>query len=136
MERWRRGGAHLQKASAEQPQRQAWGTDGFKRKGGDFFGAAADAPDRPPYQPRRRKHDVPSWTRAGEPTSAAVWQGSVQRLLAAVARRAPNADWLAGWSQDIFIMEAEGLRVFFNYALPALIYLAVGHGAAAWLRRL
>ncbi|MFJ4528581.1 hypothetical protein [Streptomyces nigrescens] len=46
------------------------------------------------------------------------------------------ADWLAGWSQDIFVMETEGLRVFFNYALPALIYLAVGHGAAAWLRRL
>jgi len=46
------------------------------------------------------------------------------------------ADWLAGWSQDIFIMETEGLRAFFNYALPALIYLGVGHGAAAWLRRL
>ncbi|MFU9037383.1 MULTISPECIES: hypothetical protein [Streptomyces] len=46
------------------------------------------------------------------------------------------ADWLAGWSQDIFVMETEGLRVFFNYALPALMYLAVGHGAAAWLRRL
>ncbi|MGW7641230.1 hypothetical protein [Streptomyces decoyicus] len=46
------------------------------------------------------------------------------------------ADWLAGWSQDIFIMDTEGLRVFFNYALPALIYLAVGHGVAAWLRRL
>ncbi|MFF3546231.1 hypothetical protein ACFYXD_30825 [Streptomyces platensis] len=46
------------------------------------------------------------------------------------------ADWLAGWSQDIFMMETEGLRVFFNYGLPALIYLAVGHGAAAWLRRL
>ncbi|WP_413254149.1 hypothetical protein [Streptomyces decoyicus] len=46
------------------------------------------------------------------------------------------ADWLAGWSQDIFIMDTEGLRVFFNYALPALVYLAVGHGVAAWLRRL
>ncbi|MDI3404063.1 hypothetical protein QIS96_09540 [Streptomyces sp. B-S-A6] len=46
------------------------------------------------------------------------------------------ADWLAGWSQDIFVMETEGLRVFFNYGLPALVYLAVGHGAAAWLRRL
>ncbi|MCF3142880.1 hypothetical protein IQ293_06435 [Streptomyces platensis] len=46
------------------------------------------------------------------------------------------ADWLAGWSQDIFMMDTEGLRVFFNYGLPALIYLAVGHGAAAWLRRL
>jgi predicted pyridoxine 5'-phosphate oxidase superfamily flavin-nucleotide-binding protein len=83
---------HLQKASAEQRQRQAWGADGFKRKGGDFFGAAADAPDRPPYQPRRRKRDVPSWTQAGELTSAAVWQRAVQRLLAAVARRAPSAE--------------------------------------------
>ncbi|MGX1848846.1 hypothetical protein [Streptomyces sp. NPDC055299] len=46
------------------------------------------------------------------------------------------ANWLAGWSQDIFIMKTEGLRVFFNFALPALVYLAVGHGAAAWLRRL
>lgn len=46
------------------------------------------------------------------------------------------ADWLAGWSQDIFTMDTEVLRVFFNYALPAVIYLAVGHGAAAWLRRL
>ncbi|MFI0906696.1 hypothetical protein ACH4TE_24695 [Streptomyces sioyaensis] len=46
------------------------------------------------------------------------------------------ADWLASWSQDIFTMDTEGLRVFFNYALPAVIYLAVGHGAAAWLRRL
>ncbi|MFI9259312.1 hypothetical protein ACIGT4_16635 [Streptomyces sioyaensis] len=47
-----------------------------------------------------------------------------------------TADWLAGWSQDIFTMDTEGLRVFFNYALPAVLYLAVGHGAAAWLRRL
>nr|WP_234356954.1 hypothetical protein [Streptomyces sp. NBRC 110028] len=46
------------------------------------------------------------------------------------------ADWLAGWSQDIFTMEPEGVRVFFNYALPAVIYLAIGHGAAAWVRRL
>lgn len=83
---------HLQKASAEQRQRQAWGADGFKRKGGDFFGAAADAPGRPPYQPRRRKRDVPSWTQAGELTRAAVWQRSVQRLLAAVVRRAPSAE--------------------------------------------
>lgn len=46
------------------------------------------------------------------------------------------ADWLSGWSQDIFTMDAEGLRVFFNNALPAVIYLVVGHGAAAWIRRL
>jgi hypothetical protein len=46
------------------------------------------------------------------------------------------ADWLAGWSQDIFTMQPEALRVSFNYALPALVYLAVGHGAAAWVRRI
>ncbi len=46
------------------------------------------------------------------------------------------ADWLSGWSQDIFTMDTEGLRVFFNNALPAVIYLLVGHGAAAWIRRL
>ncbi|MFI7004967.1 hypothetical protein [Streptomyces sp. NPDC050145] len=46
------------------------------------------------------------------------------------------AEWLAGWAQDIFTMDPEGLRVFFNFALPAVVYLAVGHGVAAWLRRL
>ncbi|MCM2577261.1 hypothetical protein [Streptomyces meridianus] len=45
------------------------------------------------------------------------------------------ADWLAGWSQDIFTMETEGVRVLFNYGLPALIYLGLGHGAATWIRR-
>ena len=46
------------------------------------------------------------------------------------------ADWLAGWSQDIFTMDAEGLRVFLNYGLPAVIYLLLGHGIAARIRRL
>jgi hypothetical protein len=46
------------------------------------------------------------------------------------------ADWLAGWAQDIFTMETEGLRVLLNYGLPAVIYLAIGHGAAARIRRL
>ncbi|MEU9009434.1 hypothetical protein AB0D12_06530 [Streptomyces sp. NPDC048479] len=46
------------------------------------------------------------------------------------------ADWLAGWSQDIFTMETEGLRVFLNYGLPAVIYLLLGHGIAARVRRL
>ncbi|NLU69222.1 hypothetical protein HCC30_18465 [Streptomyces sp. HNM0574] len=46
------------------------------------------------------------------------------------------ADWLAGWSQDIFVMETESIRVLFNYALPAGVYLAIGHGAAAWIRRM
>jgi hypothetical protein len=45
------------------------------------------------------------------------------------------ADFLAGWSQDIFTMETEGLRVLLNFGLPAVIYLLIGHGAAARLRR-
>lgn len=44
------------------------------------------------------------------------------------------AGWLAGWSQDIFTMDVEGLRVFLNFGLPALVYLGIGHGVAARLR--
>jgi len=46
------------------------------------------------------------------------------------------ADGLAWWSQDIFTMDTEGLRVLLNYGLPAVIYLLVGHGVAARVRRL
>ncbi|MGH3314444.1 MAG: hypothetical protein ACRDP3_28310 [Streptomyces sp.] len=46
------------------------------------------------------------------------------------------ADWLAWWAQDIFTMENEGVRVFLNYGLPAAIYLLVGHGISARVRRL
>ncbi|MER7108314.1 hypothetical protein [Streptomyces sp. NPDC000229] len=46
------------------------------------------------------------------------------------------ADWLAAWSQDIFTMEAESLRVILNYGLPAAIYLLLGHGIAARVRRI
>jgi hypothetical protein len=45
------------------------------------------------------------------------------------------ADWLSWWSQDIFTMDTESLRVLLNYGLPALIYLAIGHGIAARLSR-
>ncbi|MGP3924353.1 pyridoxamine 5'-phosphate oxidase family protein [Streptomyces sp. 8N616] len=41
---------HLQKVPPQQRGRRAWGTDDFKRKGGDFFGAAAGSADRAPYQ--------------------------------------------------------------------------------------
>ncbi|MCF3146123.1 hypothetical protein [Streptomyces platensis] len=46
------------------------------------------------------------------------------------------ADLLGWWSRDIFTMETEGLRVLLNYGLPAGIYLLVGHGIAARMRRL
>ncbi|MFI7400525.1 hypothetical protein ACIBW9_08550 [Streptomyces sp. NPDC049541] len=45
------------------------------------------------------------------------------------------ADWLAGWSQDIFTMDTEGLRVILNHGLPAVLYLLIGHGIAARLNR-
>jgi hypothetical protein len=47
-----------------------------------------------------------------------------------------TADLLAWWSQDIFTMDTEGLRVLLNYGLPAVIYLLIGHGIASRLRRL
>jgi hypothetical protein len=46
------------------------------------------------------------------------------------------ADALAWWSQDIFTMDTEQLRVLLNYGLPAVLYLAVGHGIAARIRHL
>lgn len=46
------------------------------------------------------------------------------------------ADALAWWSQDIFTMDTEGVRVLLNYGLPAVIYLLAGHGIAARIRRL
>lgn len=46
-----------------------------------------------------------------------------------------SAELLSWWSQDIFTMDTEGLRVLLNHGLPALIYLAVGHGIAARLNR-
>ncbi|MFM9372754.1 hypothetical protein [Streptomyces sp. Da 82-17] len=46
------------------------------------------------------------------------------------------AEWLGWWAQDIFTMDVEGLRILLNFGLPAVIYLALGHGIATWLRRL
>ncbi|MEU7058524.1 hypothetical protein [Streptomyces sp. NPDC046197] len=46
-----------------------------------------------------------------------------------------TADWLAWWSQDIFTVDTESLRVVLNYGLPALLYLLIGHGIAARLNR-
>ncbi|WP_217238088.1 hypothetical protein [Streptomyces sp. AC555_RSS877] len=46
-----------------------------------------------------------------------------------------TADRLAWWSQDVFTVDTEGLRVLLNYGLPALLYVLVGHGIAARLNR-
>jgi hypothetical protein len=42
------------------------------------------------------------------------------------------ADWLAGWSQDLFTI---GVRVVLNYGVPTALYLLLGHGLAAPIRR-
>ncbi|UQA97876.1 pyridoxamine 5'-phosphate oxidase family protein [Streptomyces halobius] len=48
---------HLQKVPAAQRGARAWGTDDVKRKGGDFFGAAAEADRRPPFRRAERKNE-------------------------------------------------------------------------------
>ncbi|MGW7572812.1 pyridoxamine 5'-phosphate oxidase family protein [Streptomyces sp. NPDC054765] len=48
---------HLQKVPAQQRGARAWGTDDVKRKGGDFFGAAAEAGQRPPFRRAERENE-------------------------------------------------------------------------------
>ncbi len=48
---------HLQKVPPQQRGARAWGTDDVKRKGGDFFGAAAEASDRAPFRRPERKNE-------------------------------------------------------------------------------
>lgn len=46
-----------------------------------------------------------------------------------------TAGRLAWWSQDIFTMDTESLRVILDYGLPAVMYLLIGHGIAARINR-
>ncbi|MEU9483159.1 pyridoxamine 5'-phosphate oxidase family protein [Streptomyces decoyicus] len=66
---------HLQKVPAQQRGARAWGTDDVKRKGGDFFGSAAEAEQRPPFRRAERKNEH---LRGGlhEDTDDAVYQGA------------------------------------------------------------
>ncbi|MEU8780600.1 pyridoxamine 5'-phosphate oxidase family protein [Streptomyces sp. NPDC048637] len=66
---------HLQKVPAQQRGARAWGTDDVKRKGGDFFGAAAEASERPPF---RRTERTNEHLRGGlhEDTGDAAYQGA------------------------------------------------------------
>ncbi|NLU76146.1 cell division protein FtsK [Streptomyces sp. HNM0575] len=45
-----------------------------------------------------------------------------------------SAHWLSAWSQDIFTMENDHVRLALNYGLPAVVYLFIGHGIAAKIR--
>ncbi|MET8680385.1 pyridoxamine 5'-phosphate oxidase family protein [Streptomyces sp. NPDC004647] len=75
----------LQRVPAQQRGRD-WGTDDMKRKGGDFFGSAAEAPDRLPYQRR-------------VPAEQDAFREAAERVLAEVRQRAPVSDDHAfrGW---------------------------------------
>ncbi|WP_336047571.1 pyridoxamine 5'-phosphate oxidase family protein [Streptomyces sp. CA2R101] len=66
---------HLQKVPAQQRGARAWGTDDAKRKGGDFFGAAAEADQRPPFRRAERGNEH---LRGGlhEDTDDAVYQAA------------------------------------------------------------
>ncbi|MGY0023630.1 hypothetical protein [Streptomyces sp. cg35] len=44
------------------------------------------------------------------------------------------ANWLAGWSYDLFTFDEAWARVVAGYGLAAVVYLAVGHAIAGRLR--
>jgi hypothetical protein len=96
--------------------------------------------------PRPRNEAQPKWTAFAVHTvadiaAAFVGLWIVLRLFGAdqahlfVQYVRDMAYWLAGWSENLSTVEDEILRLVLNYALPAAVYLAVGHGVAAKIRR-
>ncbi|GAA2946869.1 hypothetical protein GCM10020227_12230 [Streptomyces flavovirens] len=45
------------------------------------------------------------------------------------------ANWLAGWSYDLFTFDEAWARVVAGYGLAAVVYLFVGHAVAGRIRR-
>ncbi|WP_328317217.1 hypothetical protein [Streptomyces sp. NBC_00388] len=46
-----------------------------------------------------------------------------------------TADWLAGWSRDLFTFDEAWARVVAGYGLAAVVYLFIGHLIAGRVRR-
>ncbi|WP_405781166.1 hypothetical protein [Streptomyces sp. NBC_00859] len=46
-----------------------------------------------------------------------------------------TADWLAGWSRDLFTFDKAWARVVAGYGLAAVVYLFIGHLVAGRVRR-
>ncbi|MFJ4768751.1 hypothetical protein ACIP88_06505 [Streptomyces uncialis] len=46
-----------------------------------------------------------------------------------------SANWLAGWSHDLFTFDQDWARVVAGYGLAAVVYLLVGHALASRVRR-
>ncbi|MDF3297291.1 hypothetical protein [Streptomyces tropicalis] len=45
------------------------------------------------------------------------------------------ADWLAGWSRDLFTFNEAWARVVAGYGLAAVVYLFIGHSIAHRMQR-
>lgn len=45
------------------------------------------------------------------------------------------ADWLAGWSYDLFTFDRDWVQVVIGYGLAAALYLFIGHAVAGRLAR-
>ncbi|MEV6651077.1 hypothetical protein [Streptomyces sp. NPDC051219] len=45
------------------------------------------------------------------------------------------ANWLAGWSHDLFTFDEEWARVVAGYGLAAVVYLFIGHAVAGRMHR-
>ncbi|GGT78796.1 pyridoxamine 5'-phosphate oxidase family protein [Streptomyces lateritius] len=74
---------HLQRVPVGERGR-AWGTDDVKRKGGDFFGAAAEAAERGPFVPAAR-------------ADAAAWREEAARVLAKAEEPKAEDKAFTGW---------------------------------------
>ncbi|MDH6212903.1 hypothetical protein [Streptomyces pseudovenezuelae] len=45
------------------------------------------------------------------------------------------ANWLSGWSHNLFSIDSDNWRTVVNYGLPALVYLFIGHAVAGRTNR-
>ncbi|MET7574218.1 hypothetical protein ABZT04_37905 [Streptomyces sp. NPDC005492] len=45
------------------------------------------------------------------------------------------ANWLSGWSRNLFTIHSADWRTVVNYGLPALVYLFIGHAVASGVNR-
>ncbi|WP_165984619.1 pyridoxamine 5'-phosphate oxidase family protein [Streptomyces sp. YIM 98790] len=90
---------HLVKSPRRTPR--DWGTDDYKRKGGDFFGAAREAAARRAGSepPAEEREPVSAALPAVPGPSAEAWRQEAMRLLAEAERRgsgAPPSGWFGG----------------------------------------
>ncbi|WP_433889107.1 hypothetical protein [Streptomyces sp. CA-111067] len=46
-----------------------------------------------------------------------------------------SANWLAGWSKDLFTVHNLKWRTVLNYGLPAAVYLLIAHAIAGRVNR-